>query len=194
MSEEECVRNSIHLDSENGLVIMSGSNMSGKSTFLRTIGANTVLALAGAPVRAREMQLSPFTIAASIQVRDSLQEGVSKFYAEIKRVREMMDKSKEPKPLLFLIDEIFQGTNSHDRRIAAGAILRKLVKNGAVGVITTHDLALTKIADELSPRARNVHFEDRVVEGKMVFDYKLRPGVIQHGNALFLLRSIGLEV
>ncbi|MCA9436634.1 MAG: DNA mismatch repair protein MutS, partial [Candidatus Omnitrophica bacterium] len=136
----------------------------------------------------------PFRIAASIQIRDSLQEGISKFYQEILRVREMIDLSHEEGPLLFFIDEIFQGTNSHDRRIAAQSIMKKLVREGAMGLISTHDLALTQIAEHLLPPGKNFHFEDRMEGDKMIFDYTMKEGVIEKGNALNLLRSIGLEV
>ena len=194
LAEEKCVGNDLRLDPERQLLMISGSNMSGKSTFLRTVGTSVVLALAGAPVRARRFHLSPLTISASIRNQDSLQEGFSRFYMEIKRVREMFDHTKGPAPLLFLIDEIFQGTNSHDRRIATEAIIRRLLELGAIGLITTHDLALTQIADELAPRAANFHTEDQLIDGTMYFDFQLRPGVIQRGNALALMRSIGLEV
>jgi len=125
---------------------------------------------------------------------DSLQEGVSRFYAEIKRLRQIMDLSKDPLPLVFLLDEILHGTNSHDRRIGAEAVVRGLVERGAVGLITTHDLALSRVAETLAPAAANVHFEDHLEDGKMVFDYRLRSGVVRKSNALDLMRSIGLEV
>lgn len=194
MPRETCVRNDIHLSAGRPLAIISGSNMSGKSTYMRTVGINTVLALAGASVHAESLNVSPFRIAASIQIRDSLQEGVSKFYREILRVREMIDLSREGGPLLFLIDEIFQGTNSHDRRIAAQSILKNLVREGAMGLISTHDLALTQIAERIQPPGKNFHFEDHMEGDRMVFDYTMREGVIERGNALNLLRSIGLEI
>ncbi|MCA9447258.1 MAG: DNA mismatch repair protein MutS [Candidatus Omnitrophica bacterium] len=194
MDRKTCVRNSIRLTQETPLVIISGSNMSGKSTYMRTVGTNTVLALIGATVHASQFRVSPFRIAASIQIRDSLQEGISKFYQEILRVREMIDLSHEEGPLLFFIDEIFQGTNSHDRRIAAQSIMKKLVREGAMGLISTHDLALTQIAENLLPPGKNFHFEDRMEGDKMIFDYTMKEGVIEKGNALNLLRSIGLEV
>jgi DNA mismatch repair ATPase MutS len=125
---------------------------------------------------------------------DSLQEGVSRFYAEIKRLRQIMDLTEASFPLIFLLDEVLHGTNSHDRRIGAEAVVRGLVARGAVGLITTHDLALSKVADSLDSAAENVHFEDHMEDGKMVFDYRLRPGVVQKSNALDLMRSVGLEV
>jgi DNA mismatch repair ATPase MutS len=173
-------------------LIVSGSNMSGKSTLLRTIGTNIVLAWAGAPVCARRLKLSALAVGASIRIVDSLQKGVSRFYAEIERIRQIMDLSQGPRPLVFLLDEILHGTNSHDRRVGAEAVVRELVERGAVGLITTHDLALSRVADSLASAGANVHFEDRLEGGKVIFDYRLRPGVIQRGNALELMRSMGL--
>jgi DNA mismatch repair ATPase MutS len=134
--------------------------MSGKSTLLRTVGVNAVLALAGAPVRATSLRLSPLAIGATLRIEDSLREGRSRFFAEITRIRGLADLAAGPVPLLFLIDELLHGTNSHDRLIGASGILRALIGRGASGLITTHDLALTGIADALAPRAANVHFED----------------------------------
>jgi DNA mismatch repair ATPase MutS len=168
--------------------------MSGKSTFLRTVGVNAVLALAGAPVRARTLRLTPLSIGATLRIQDSLQQGVSRFKAEVLRVRQVVDLSQGPLPLLFLLDEIFAGTNSHDRRIGADAVVRGLVEAGAIGLVTTHDLTLTQIADELGKRSANVHFADRLDEGLLHFDFRLRPGVVQHSNALALMRAVGLKV
>ena len=164
--EGRAVRNDIAIGGELRIVVVSGSNMSGKSTLLRTIGINTVLAQMGAPVRARRMKLSPLAVGASIRLNDSLREGISRFYAEILRLRQILDRTAGPLPVLFLIDEFMHGTNSHDRRIGAEAMARGLVKRGAIGLITTHDLALAGIADELGPQASNVHFEDSVENGR----------------------------
>lgn len=198
--ESRNVRTDLRLSNElERVLIVSGSNMSGKSTLLRTLGTNTVLALAGAPVRARRLRLSPLQVGASIRIQDSLQAGASRFYAEITRLRQIVDLTivdltKEKLPVLFLLDEILHGTNSHDRRIGAEGVVRGLIERGAIGLITTHDLALARIAEELAPHAANVHFEDHLEEGKMTFDYQLRPGVVQRSNALELMRSVGLEV
>ncbi len=172
------------------LLIVSGSNMSGKSTLLRTVGLNAVLALAGAPVRARRMRISTLSIGASIRTSDSLEGGISRFYAEILRIRQILDL---PAPVLFLLDELLAGTNSHDRRIGADAIFRALLERGGVGFATTHDLALSAIADEL-PNAANVHFEDHIEDGRMQFDFRMRPGAVTRSNALELMRSVGLKV
>jgi hypothetical protein len=195
MREESVVRNEVRLGGDGGprLVVISGSNMSGKSTLLRAVGVNVVLALAGAPVRAARLTLSPLVIGATLRVEDSLQEGRSRFYAEILKIHAVVTVARQA-PLLFLLDEILHGTNSYDRRIGAEAIVRALVSCGAIGFITTHDLALTELPSTLGTVAVNMHFEDRLEDGKMVFDYTMRPGVVEHSNALALMRAIGLNV
>ncbi len=192
--EGRAVRDDLQLNSRLQIMVVSGSNMSGKSTLLRTVGVNTVLALAGAPVPAHRLRLSPLAIGASIHILDSLQSGVSRFYAEITRLRGILDLTLGPLPVLFLVDEFLQGTNSHDRRIGAEAIVRSLVERGAIGLVTTHDLALTQIAEGLSPLAGNVHFEDQLIDGQLHFDYKLRPGIVHKSNALELMRSVGIDI
>jgi len=194
LPESACVRNDLALEPDHALLVVSGSNMSGKSTLLRSVGSNTVLALAGAPVRAEQLTLSPLAIGASLRIVDSLQEGSSRFYAEISCLRRTMELCDDPRPVLFLLDEILGGTNSHDRGVGAAAVVRGLVQKGAIGLVTTHDLALTSIADELAPRARNVHFEDQLEDGRMSFDYHLREGIVRKSNALELMRAVGLEV
>jgi len=194
LAEDKVVRNDIRLGGALQVVVVSGSNMSGKSTMLRTLGVNVVLAQAGAPVRARRMRVSPLAVGASIRLTDSLQGGVSRFYAEILRLRQILDETAGPLPVLFLIDEFLHGTNSHDRRIGAAALVRGLVQRGAIGLITTHDLALADIADELGERAANVHFEDQIADGKISFDYHMRPGVVRKSNAIELMRQVGLEI
>jgi DNA mismatch repair ATPase MutS len=188
------VRNDVALSAEPALFVVSGSNMSGKSTLLRTVGVNAVLAFAGAPVRAEAMRISPLRVAASIQARDSLLEGASRFFAEIKRLKQVVDIAAGDTPALFLLDELLHGTNSHDRAAGAEGLVRGLLDRGAVGLVTTHDLALGQVADALAPKAENVHFEDHLEEGRMVFDYRLRPGVVKKSNALELMRAVGLEV
>jgi CBS domain-containing protein len=192
LAESKAVRNDVSIGGPLRLIVVSGSNMSGKSTLLRTLGVNAVLAQAGAPVRAARLRLSPLAVGASIRVNDSLQGGVSRFYAEILRLRQILDLTSGGLPVLFLIDEFLHGTNSHDRRIGAEALVRGLVDRGAVGLITTHDLALAYIADALGGRAVNVHFEDRVEDGGIHFDYVMRPGVVRKSNAIELMRSVGL--
>jgi hypothetical protein len=196
IASDRLVRNDVALGGRDGqrLLVVSGSNMSGKSTLLRSVGVNAVLALAGGPVRARTLTLSRLRVAASIRVEDSLQEGISHFYAEILRLRQVMELTKGETPVLFLLDEILHGTNSHDRRIGAEAVVRGLVERGAIGFITTHDLALSKLEETLNGRARNVHFEDHIEDGKIQFDYRMREGIVKKSNALELMRGIGLEV
>ncbi len=191
---ERCIRNDVCLGLDLRLLVVSGSNMSGKSTLLRTVGTNTVLALAGAPVRARRLRVSPLAVGASIRLNDSLQAGTSRFYAEITRLRQLMDLASGPLPLLFLLDEILHGTNSHDRGIGAAAVVRGFIERGAIGLVTTHDLALAHIVDMLNGHAINVHFEDHLEDGKMIFDYCMRPGVVEKSNAVALMRAVGLDV
>ncbi len=189
-----CVRNDVHLGDDVRLLVVSGSNMSGKSTLLRTLGVNVVLALAGAPVRAHRLRLSLLRLGATLRIQDSLQAGKSRFYAEITRIRQLVDLANGAPPLLFLLDELLHGTNSHDRRLGASAIVRDLVQRGAIGLITTHDLALADIVAELGGKAANVHFEDTFENGAIAFDYRMRPGVVQKSNALALMRAVGIEV
>ena len=187
------VVNDVHLTGTTRLLVVSGSNMSGKSTLLRTVGINAVLALAGAPVRARSLRLTPLAIGATLRIQDSLQEGRSRFFAEITRIRQLADLAKA-RPLLFLLDELFHGTNSHDRLVGASGVLHSLLERGAIGLITTHDLAVTAVARDLAPRALNVHFEDRFERGEMLFDYRMKPGPVTHSNAVALMRAVGLDV
>jgi DNA mismatch repair ATPase MutS len=194
LPEDRAVRNDVQIGGELRLIVVSGSNMSGKSTLLRAVGVNAVLAQCGAPVRAAHLRMSPVAVGASIQIVDSLQDGKSRFYTEITRLKQIVDLTREPLPVLFLLDEFLQGTNSHDRRIGAEAIVRGLLRRGAIGFLTTHDLALAEIAEALGKKAMNQHFEDRLENETLLFDYRLRPGVVQRSNALELMRSIGLDV
>lgn len=191
LPEAKCVPNTIQVTAPLRMLVVSGSNMSGKSTLLRTIGVNTVLALAGAPVRAQRLTLSQLSLGASIRTVDSLEEGHSRFMAEILRLKQILDL---PAPALFLLDELLGGTNSHDRALGSAGLVHALLDRGAIGLLTTHDLALSKIADDLAPAAANVHLEDRFENGRLIFDYRLRPGVVARSNALDLMRAVGLDV
>ncbi len=133
-------------------------------------------------------------VGATLRIQDSLQAGRSRFYAEITRVRQLVELSRGRLPLLFLFDELFNGTNSHDRFVGAEGVVKGLLAHGAIGMVTTHDLALTEFGGGEDSGITNVHFADRLVDGKMIFDYRMRPGVVQHSNALALMRAIGLEV
>ncbi|MBW4053564.1 MAG: mismatch repair protein [Proteobacteria bacterium] len=190
----QCVRNDVTLSDRPRFWLISGSNMSGKSTLLRAVGLNVVLAMAGGPVRAEAFELTPLQVGASIRINDSLREGSSRFYAEIIRLRQLKDLCGRDPPLLFLIDEMLQGTNSNDRRIGAEGILGALVEEGAIGLATTHDLALTELRGLGEGVLQNMHFEDHLENGRMHFDYRLRTGVVTKSNGLELMRAIGLRV
>jgi hypothetical protein len=187
------IPNDASLDKAHPLIIVSGPNMAGKSTLLRAIGLNVVLAQCGAPVCCSRLTLSPLAVGASITVQDSLQSGLSRFYAEIQRLKQITDLAVAGSTL-FLLDELLSGTNSHDRRVGTEALLRGLLARNAIGLITTHDLALTEIAGALKTEAANMHFGDRFSAGELHFDYKLTAGIADSTNALQLMRSIGLEV
>jgi len=189
---DRAVRNDLALGQGLQLMILSGPNMAGKSTFIRSIGINAVLAQCGAPVRARRLRLSPLAVGASICVLDSLEGGISRFYAEIKRLKLIADLAEGPTPVLFLLDELLSGTNSFDRRKGTEYMVRALVGRGAIGLVTTHDLALTEIPKTLGIAAENCHFEDRYENGQLIFDYTLKPGVVETSNALKLMQAIGL--
>jgi hypothetical protein len=190
----KAVANNVKLGDDLQLMILSGPNMAGKSTFIRSIGVNAILAQCGAPVRAHKLRISPLTVAASICVLDSLTGGISRFYAEIHRVKLITDLARRPVPVLFLMDELLSGTNSHDRLVGTQFVLRTLIDQHAIGIVSTHDLALTRIPEMMGGRAFNCHFEDRLEDETLIFDYKLKPGIVQTSNALQLMRAIGLGV
>ena len=187
---DKAVRNDVRLGPDQRLLIVSGSNMSGKSTLLRTIGSNSVLAWSGAPVRAKHLRISPLQVGATLRVQDSIHTGTSRFYAEVRRLKQIMDLAQTPPPLLFLLDEILAGTNSHDRAVGATAILEEFLRAGGIGLVTTHDLSLSDQAAHLG--AKNVHFVDDLLQGALHFDYRMRPGVVQTSNALALMQAAGL--
>ena len=191
-----CVRNDLRLGGDGPAVLLvSGSNMSGKSTLLRAVGVNAVLALAGGVVRAERLTLTPVAVGATMRVQDSLQAGRSRFFAEVRKVRQLLDvATANNPPLLFLLDELFSGTNSADRVAGAEGVVRALLDAGAVGLVTTHDLSVTEVAGRLGGRAANVHFCDGLAGGELHFDYAMRPGVVPHGNGLALMRAVGLRV
>lgn len=194
LPEDRAIRNDLKLDTSMRLLVISGPNMSGKSTFLRAVGVNAVLAQCGAPVRAERLKISRLVVAASVCILDSLQGGISHFYAEITRLKLITDLAHGGTPVLYLLDELLSGTNSHDRRIGAEAIVRSLFDRGALGLVTTHDLALTDMVATLGSAASNGHFEDHLRDGKLGFNHRLSPGIVQTSNALQLMRSIGLEI
>lgn len=192
LPEKRAVQNDVRIGGDLRLMILSGPNMSGKSTFVRGVGLNAVMAQCGAPVRARSLKMSRLAVGASICILDSLQGGVSRFYAEIKRLKMISDLTRGPIPVLFLLDELLAGTNSHDRLQGSELLVRTFVEHGAIGLVTTHDLAIARIPESMNGQARNYHFDDHLEDGKLVFDFKLKEGVVQSSNALLLMESIGL--
>lgn len=194
LTDSECVRNDVSLTQGTPLMLISGSNMSGKSTLLRSVGTNLVLACCGARVNAERFRAYPFQLGTAMRVSDSLQEGRSLFFSVVQRLKTVVDLANQERPVLFLLDEILSGTNSHDRRRGAEAVIRTLVDKAALGMVTTHDLTLTKIVESMDGKAENKHFEDQVLDGKMTFDYQLRDGVVERSNAIELMRMMGLDV
>lgn len=190
----KCIPNDLRIGGDVRLFIVSGSNMSGKSTLLRAAGLNAILGWAGAPAAAAALQVSRLQVAASMRVVDSLQDNRSRFFTEITRIRQIVDLARGGAAVFFLLDELLSGTNSHDRAIGAAGVARALVASGAIGLITTHDLALAKLEQDLPSTVENVHFEDQIANGEIHFDYKLRPGVVTRSNALELMRIVGLNV
>jgi len=189
------VRNDLALDGPGTAVVITGSNMSGKTTLMRAMGLNTVIALAGMPVCARSFQVSVVQVLTSMRVKDSLERGVSYFYAEVQRIKAVLDVAKaNPNQTLFLLDELLMGTNTRERQIASRELMRMLLSTGASGALTTHDLSLTELASYPGVKVRNVHFRDLEKDGEMTFDYVLRDGVVETTNALEVLRRAGVDI
>ncbi|MDW5265658.1 MULTISPECIES: hypothetical protein [Acidobacteriaceae] len=193
LDSKRCVCNDIVLNAQSRFYLITGSNMAGKSTMLRTVGLNTVMALAGGPVRASGARLSHLTVCASLAVTDSLLEGKSKFLAEVARLSESIALSRSGEPVLFLIDEILSGTNSKDRIDAAEAVVKILILGGAVGAVSTHDLALSRILDDATLAGALVHMESDNPDDPLDFDYLLKPGVSRKSNALAIVRMMGID-
>jgi MutS domain V len=189
------VSNDVDLEGPGRILLVTGSNMSGKSTLLRAIGLNTVLALAGGPVSARQLLLSRLHTWTSMRVQDSLEQGVSFFYAEVRRLKQVLEgAATHPRAALVLVDEMLLGTNTRERRLASGEVLRLLVATGCIGAVTTHDLSLAELAREPGSTLIPVHFQDVLDDGQMHFDYTLRPGVVESTNALRVLALAGIPV
>ena len=195
LPDDQKICNDFHFDALGQVAVLTGSNMAGKSTFLKTIGVNLSLAYAGGPVNAMSLQTDLFRLFTCIKVSDSVTDGISYFYAEVKRLKALLASLEEPDglPLLFCIDEIFRGTNNRERLEGSRAYIRALVNKNGVGLISTHDLDLIKLADEMES-VRNCHFRDAIEDGRMVFDYRLRPGPCPTTNALRIMRLEGLPV
>ncbi|UCE40887.1 MAG: hypothetical protein JSV17_15805 [Candidatus Aminicenantes bacterium] len=190
----ENVRNDISLNHGGNVLIVTGPNMSGKTTFLKTLGVNIVLAMAGGPVCAERFVLSPLKLYTSMKVTDSLDKKLSLFYAELQRLKMIMDAISGKEPVFFLIDEMLKGTNESDRHKGAIALIKQLVENNADGVLATHDLELTKLEKGHHETITNYHFDGYIEGDKLLFDYKLKSGVCQSSNALELMKRVGIKV
>lgn len=190
------VANDLTLGGPGSVLLLSGSNMSGKSTLLRSVGLAVVLGRAGGPVPAEKLRMSPFDLATSVRIVDSLAQGTSHFFAELKRLKHIVDEGARHGPkLLYLLDEVLHGTNSRERYIGAVSVIRWLSEQGAVGIVTTHDLSLAKVAEDLPDgRTRNCHFSDQVDGDDFTFDYTLRDGPVRSTNALRLMRVVGIDL
>ena len=195
LPESERVHNDFNFERLGEIALITGSNMSGKSTFLRTLGVNLCLAYAGGSAHADKMQVAPFRLFTCIQVADSVTDGISYFYAEVRRLKALLTalNTEDGAPLLYLVDEIFRGTNNHERLIGSRNYIRALAAGRGVGVISTHDLELIGMAEE-TPGIHNFHFREEISDGRMVFDYRLRPGPCPTTNALKIMRMAGLPV
>ena len=190
----ERINNSIKLDGDTNIVIITGPNMAGKTTFLKTIGVNIVLALAGAPVCADEFQVSPVCVYTSMKVSDSLDKGLSLFYAELQRLKKVLQAILRKEPVFFLIDEMLKGTNELDRHSGANALIRQLIEHKAEGMVATHDLELTKLAKDYPGKIWNYFFDGYIEDDKLLFDYLLKKGICTSSNALELMKKIGINV
>jgi hypothetical protein len=194
VDKKKRVDNDIHLSGPGRGLLVTGSNMSGKSTLLRAMGVNAVLALAGAPVAARRFRLFPLAVRTSMRISDSLSQGVSHFYAEIRTLKSVLDAARGNTPVLFLLDEILHGTNSRERQIGARWVLGELLRLGGLGAVSTHDEGLCQLPEPLSSQLAQVHFRETMAGEEMTFDYRLRQGPVTSGNALRLMRSLGIPV
>ncbi len=193
IKDEMRVCNDVELSEPGTVLLITGSNMSGKSTLLRTVGINLVLAYAGAPVCAGQFRCSLMDVYSSIYINDNLEKNISNFYAELLRIKLLVDAARTGKPMIFLIDEIFKGTNSKDRILGSKAVIKNLHELGAIGLVSTHDLELSELEDVI-PLIKNYHFTDKISGKEITFDYRLKPGVSKSTNALALMKIIGLEL
>lgn len=190
---EERVANDLFLKGPSSLLIITGSNMAGKSTLLRSVGLAIAVGLAGGPVLARRLRMPEVRLRASMRIDDDLQAGASYYYAELQRIRGVIEGADEQPPIFFLLDELLRGTNAEARLAGSRAILEHLLDRGAMGLVATHDFELTKLENERAG-VENQHFTDVIRDGEMVFDYALREGVVKQSNALRLLAGIGIEI
>ncbi|MCP4146583.1 MAG: hypothetical protein GY757_02435 [bacterium] len=194
IAEEERVYNDIHLERKGDILIVTGPNMAGKSTFLRTVGVNMVLAYAGAPVCADHFEVSLQKLYTSMKISDSLDKKMSLFYAELLRLKKILDGILKKEPVFFIIDEMLKGTNTEDRRKGAIALIKQMLANSADGIVATHDLGLAKLEKEYPQNIINYHFDSYIENDKLLFDYKLKHGVCQSFNALILMEKMGIKI
>jgi hypothetical protein len=194
ISKEKLVSNSFSTDTNGGLNLITGSNMAGKSTFLRSVGVNIVLAMMGSAVCARSFTVSHMKVISSMRVSDNLEENTSTFYAELKKLKEVIEAVYRNEKVFLLLDEILRGTNSADRHTGSKALIKQLIQHNASGLIATHDLELAKLADEFPNKLHNYHFDVQVTEGELYFDYKLKKGICTSMNASLLMKKIGIEL
>jgi DNA mismatch repair ATPase MutS len=191
---ERMKTNTIIITQGQQLCLITGSNMAGKSTFLRSTGVNIVLAMMGAPVNAQQFTLSPMQVLSSMRVTDNLEESTSTFYAELKKLKEVINAVNNHQKVFLLLDEILRGTNSADRHTGSKALIKQLVQQNATGMLATHDIALAKLADAYPTHIRNYHFDVRVNGDELYFDYQLKEGVCTSMNASILMKKIGIEL
>lgn len=190
--ETKNVRNDIEI--KNNICVITGSNMSGKTTLLRTIGINLVLAYCGAPVCASKMECSIMDLFTSMRINDDLNSGISTFYAELLRIKMLIDFSHKQQDMIFLIDELFRGTNSRDRIIGATSVVKNLSKDWIIGLISTHDFELCNLENEIDGKIVNYHFTESYINNKIQFDYTLRSGRCTTTNAKYLMKMVGIEL
>jgi len=188
------INNDIDIEDPSRILLITGSNMSGKSTFLRTIGVNLILAYAGAPVCAKYMRCSIMSIYTCIRINDNLEKGISSFYSELLKIKSIVEATKEDRQVFFMLDEIFKGTNSHDRHLGAKYLIKQLYKNKAIGLVSTHDLELGVLEKESDGKIRNYHFQESYENNEISFDYILRSGISTTRNAMYLMKMAGVEV
>lgn len=191
---EKRVCNSVKVEEPHEVILITGSNMSGKSTFMRTIGINIILAYAGAPVCADIFNCSIMRLYTCMKTNDNLKEGISSFYAEMLKIKNIVEASKEGKPILFLLDEIFKGTNSKDRHTGAKILIKQLSRKGNIGFVSTHDIELGELEKESNSRVKNYHFSEYYYDNKICFDYKIKMGVSNTRNAMYLMKLAGIEI
>lgn len=188
------VNNPVSLPSLGKLMLVTGSNMAGKSTYLRSVGINCVLAFCGAPVCASRFQVSLISVISSMRIEDNLQESTSTFYAELKKLKVVIDHVNKHDKVLVLLDEILRGTNSMDRHTGSKALIRQMIEQQTAGIIATHDLELARLKDDFADSILNFHFDVQVSDEELFFDYKLKPGICKSMNASILMKKIGIEI